>query len=905
MTTRSLSPSDKQSYSAGVESGFEDSSYVADTFICLPPIDCGDTNTRGNLSGDLDNFSGTSQQTENAQISTSGPHDVDLGSIMMPEILSSLQDPFFQNAHLALNNSDYRSSLNTPGLGFPATSGSHSSASNVTYSSSSRSPEGVFEDLPDSIYATNSVSPNPAPQGRRERKHPVQLAPDQPLTTHGKPRRRVYVACVQCRSRKIRCDGARPMCHNCGRRTDLGELCSYDPEPKRRGPDRQPGARQWPTTAVASERPPRRRRRNLGSSSTATGEDTEAQVQSTGDAVNQTLDNFSAIFDGTTALPHTGLATVNDEVFLLYKDGHEGIPVIPYNVSAQFQQAQPLGSVNDLQVPNIGYDADDLELSLMSKLTAFSAISCPLIIGNNRLDEELDERIEEANVIGPEPGLQFTRETWWDALLSQYALIHDSTASLTVGLRQAASRRIVMDLRKLFRSLPYWFSFINVPRFFGALLDPSTRNTLQPSLILTALAVATFIQSSESELGLRGRMRALALQEQAQSALEASLNAGWIDCGLVQATLLIGFFEISAHPLHNKERARRRRSPCFRLSPPPRAYCACFIPALGMPEDQWNLFGPDSPQGCSCLSYTMAHACPEAVEYAPLLCWMPAWTDVSESEIRKEECRRLAWSSLMVVASHSSYATSDNAFSPLMDLFIMDPANYALLFPGEHLEQKEGFPTPPSKDSAWALYMRILLLWHSCVRMRLNPSLNDAEKAQFAVTAWLEMDAIEDAMDRHTCGAKLGFMQGREILFNSRMHVSFEFRRYIPQAYAGSGAKLLFYDKKAEDWLNHQAVVASTFSVMVDDLVTRPFLIFWLLSQITRSLTLWSYNTTLAIALDVAKSFLTSAEHLMAIWPCSAQYRRYKILHERLTAACYTAGVPPPATGLTTSPMLW
>ncbi|OBZ70719.1 hypothetical protein A0H81_09501 [Grifola frondosa] len=83
-----------------------------------------------------------------------------------------------------------------------------------------------------------------------------------------------------------------------------------------------------------------------------------------------------------------------------------------------------------------------------------------------------------------------------------------------------------MDLRRLFRSVPYWFSFINVPHLFGALLDRSTRNTLQPSLILSALAVATFIQSSESELGLRGRVRALALQEQAQSALEASLNAG-------------------------------------------------------------------------------------------------------------------------------------------------------------------------------------------------------------------------------------------------------------------------------------------------------------------------------------------------------------------------------------------
>ncbi|OBZ70523.1 hypothetical protein A0H81_09167 [Grifola frondosa] len=324
------------------------------------------------------------------------------------------------------------------------------------------------------------------------------------------------------------------------------ELCSYDLEPKRRGPDRQPGTRQRSTTAVASDRPRRRRRKNLDSSSTATRKKTEAQVQNTGDAVNQTL---SAVFDdisGITAVPHTGLAIINEELFPLYDDGHEGVPVIPYNVSAQFQQAQPLGSVNNLQVPNIGYDADDLELSLMSKLTAFSAISCPLIIGNNRLDEELDERIEEANVIGAEPGLQFTRETWWDALLTQYALIHDGTSSLTVGL------------------------------------------------------LATFFQSSESELGLHGRVRALALQEQAQSALEASLNAGWIDCGLVQASLLLGFFEMSPHSLQSKERTRSALvmldalvhslrlttldadDPRVSVFPPPaRAHCACFVPRAG------------------------------------------------------------------------------------------------------------------------------------------------------------------------------------------------------------------------------------------------------------------------------------------------------------------------------------
>jgi hypothetical protein len=73
---------------------------------------------------------------------------------------------------------------------------------------------------------------------------------------------------------------------------------------------------------------------------------------------------------------------------------------------------------------------------------------------------------------------------------------------------------------------------------------------------------------------------------------------------------------------------------------------------------------------------------------------------------------------------------------------------------------------PRSKDTVWALYMRTMLLWHSCVRMRWDPSQDDAAKAQFAVGAWLEADKIEQALDAHTCGIERAFLfQGREYLF--------------------------------------------------------------------------------------------------------------------------------------------
>lgn len=71
-----------------------------------------------------------------------------------------------------------------------------------------------------------------------------------------------------------------------------------------------------------------------------------------------------------------------------------------------------------------------------------------------------------------------------------------------------------------------------------------------------------------------------------------------------------------------------------------------------------------------------------------------------------------------------------------------------------------------AKETVWALYMRSMLLWHSCVRMRLEPEGDDATKAQFAVGAWLEIDRIEEALSKHTCNIERAFLfQGREFLF--------------------------------------------------------------------------------------------------------------------------------------------
>lgn len=136
--------------------------------------------------------------------------------------------------------------------------------------------------------------------------------------------------------------------------------------------------------------------------------------------------------------------------------------------------------------------------------------------------------------------MQFTRDTWWDALLSTYSShVHPlipGGAALTPGVRDTMSQQITADLRFLFRASNYWFSFFNIPRFFSRLLDPVKRSSLQPSVVLAALAAANFIRSSEQENGAAGRSWALALLQEAQASLESSISARWIDESLVQAS---------------------------------------------------------------------------------------------------------------------------------------------------------------------------------------------------------------------------------------------------------------------------------------------------------------------------------------------------------------------------------
>ncbi|KAL4267571.1 Zn(2)-C6 fungal-type domain-containing protein [Pleurotus pulmonarius] len=743
---------------------------------------------------------------------------------------------------------------------------------------------------------------NPSASTKKRRPKPkIQLAPDQPPTTQGKPRARVYLACLQCRQRKTRCDGAKPICHNCSRRENGGFDCSYDAQPRRRGPDKMPGARQRQQEAEEGlVRRRRRRQETTQQSDSQEPSDTQSHINPEGPSVEL-----------LAAPPEP--PTASQSYFLTHYGPTQSIP---------------------LQLADTGAFAED---TITPPVYPHGFIV--------PLDENGDEVQEEGHTMTSEPSVNFTRKIWWDSLLSLYINPYSPPPLLTNAQREMATAQITADLQSLFHISNYWFYFFHLPTFFGKFCHPTRREQMQPSLLLALLGMSVFFKSSEVENGHEGRCRALRLMDEAQSAMHASYNSGWIDEELVQAAWLQATFEACAHPCHSTVRSSSAMvyldslirslalttvdagdpgTSCFEPGAVPHAVAQ--PPAFNdVPVPPYNtvgnpLFVPsqrsivpvnpfvrhaeaDRVEGCSCNSYTLATRWPASMEHVPLWAYTPAWDESwDEGQIRRESCRRLCWSAMTLAAGFISYMTAHKV-APL-DLFIADPANYAILFNGECYTRAPNSPDPHSpspKDTIWALHDRLYLLWHSCMRARTNTITSNEQKAQFARSAWLEADSLEQALSRHTCNLERAYIyQGREYLFNIRMYVSHEFSRHIPAV--TSGVTTVFNKQKAEEWLKHQAAVAqrvmhglSTVTGHSTNLLSRrPFFVFWFMGQIQRALTLWEADHSLTVALDNCKALLRPIDYLTSIWPCNEQRARYLRLRKRLAAACHSAGHPPP-----------
>ncbi|KAI0330797.1 hypothetical protein GY45DRAFT_1323136 [Cubamyces sp. BRFM 1775] len=749
------------------------------------------------------------------------------------------------------------------------------SGSDASCSRASAELDGKVSQNEDSSYSSESGSSSDTDE-RHPKKTRIALDPSQPtVTAQGQPRARVYVACHECRSRKVRCDGAKPICYNCHRRSPDTTACTYDSVPKRRGQDKAPGTR---VRSAVGQRKHRRGHRAIESSE-----------------------------DGASVLP----STVNKGVQLRWH--YENLPN-----SARIEPEDPVKTFDPSS-----FDPGDVK--------SFELPPPP---------SEEDNQESSQQRISSEPGVEFTRETWWDSLLMLYASEdagHELRAlTLTAQQRSNYTQRIFVDIRSLLRTSVYWASFIHLPRFFETLIDPTRRTSIQPSLILAMLAMGKFVQSSELRLGAKGREQAWKLIDQAHAALQASLMSQWIDVGLIQAAWMLAYYEIQVHPYQTWE---RNRSSFLLLDSLIRMFSLTTLDA-DLPGSRFSLFalqnntapivsspfdvreaadlvsggsasisppdplshrstGAHSDAGCSCAQFTLRQQWPVVLEVAPLWEATTMWpSQFTEGELRKEECRRLVWSSVMLAAGHNSY-TSARFDVEKADLYIKHYDNYALLLPGEALAHAGA---PIAQNNIWSLYLRAMLLWHTGIRMRTEQDLPEMQRAQFAINAWLETEAIEDALNQHVCNleSRMAY-QAREFIFNARMCISFDFQRYL--AHVPSEKNSMLYRTKCETWLRRQMAVSQYLldclhSNPASELGTRSFLIYWFMGHVTRALMLWENDISPVLALEAAKLFAMPLEYLMQLWPSECQREKWQYLRYVLVQACLKTGVPPPSPGL-------
>jgi hypothetical protein len=666
--------------------------------------------------------------------------------------------------------------------------------------------------------------------------------------------RSVVIACRQCRSRKIRCDSARPVCTNCHRRKNM---CEYDVAPKRRGPDKRPGTRRRSCKkrpADGSTPPPPKRKK------TAPSDNRVGAVSSTVDAnlvqVNESMSEKKSVLSVARQGPDINTyQVIPTELHISNSD---------INIKNDLAQICP---------PSTEYDQTPYKLPFSRSL-------------EHNLLRTSTKMVHDKFPPPPSSELESVQRDWW------------AKNSINHPIKEIAA-----SAEYLFSDTGHWLSFLNLEYFLETLYHPEDRYSIRPSLIYSILAMATLMKSSQAEYGADGRSQALLLRDAAQNSLEMSWNSGWHDAMLAETALILTLFEMSVHPEYNPDRIATSLLFLDNIvhhlgltnidssDPDVNRYPQGGVPVV-------NVSGPDDPERrCTCVPVDAMQP-PDMVtswSYPPP--WDSSWTS---NEIRDEECRRICWCAVGLIANYNAQCAAFNRQFP--DFFLSDCSNFTLLFPGEVVDRA----SPPyrsadsqsQKESVWALYCRSMLLWNysNILCEQSDSSEINADNAQ---ECWNESQAIQDSLDMHICNLDTALIYTtREYIYNTRINITQVLRSFqgLPPRNG------ILNRRQAQDWIYYQDQVMKRIRTSIQDitdprgyqLTRRPFQATWFSSQLSVCLTLFHHDHALVAALDLAKSIVIPMDVMNFLWPCSQQQHHCVILREQLIEACTSVGIEPP-----------
>ena len=153
---------------------------------------------------------------------------------------------------------------------------------------------------------------------------------------------------------------------------------------------------------------------------------------------------------------------------------------------------------------------------------------------------------------------------------------------------------------------------------------------------------------------------------------------------------MIEFFEICAHPYHSSQRVlsalvildslvRSMSLSVLDAGDPRTTTFPPGSPPVVPSQQQRDLtIQPPATGTCECAEHSLGRVWPAASNLTPLWLSTPAWSEeATEAEVRKDQCRRLVWSSVMLIAGHTSYNAAHHQMSGL-DLYLVDPSNVSV-----------------------------------------------------------------------------------------------------------------------------------------------------------------------------------------------------------------------------------
>ncbi|WVQ80932.1 hypothetical protein IAT38_003039 [Cryptococcus sp. DSM 104549] len=340
--------------------------------------------------------------------------------------------------------------------------------------------------------------------------------------------------------------------------------------------------------------------------------------------------------------------------------------------------------------------------------------------GHYREDDEAGGEERWSTLVAPvelliPPGdIQAAKDGWWSWILLKFS-----------DDRQVANRMVVDACATFFSDRYIWIDFLQPNLFFQSLFfrgEPGSsvfRLRAAPHILLAILAHVTLLREGQT---LEGQHRAFMFADEALSLISYCMHAGSRDPSLFATCLILTTFESQPHVYHSLDRV----TSIVRL-----------LDGVGMSVYAHHLDVDVRTVSTSLVGYPRIRSIApaysmhgasvgtvfgtqlEAQSEGPL--WNPNWT---QAEMCKEEMRRMCWCASGLLANYTLWRSAQGL--KWDDFEMSHPERFRLLFPGEafHIEigDYEGGKTTP-----WAMYHRVLSLWHFVMYHRPLTPLQHAQ----------------------------------------------------------------------------------------------------------------------------------------------------------------------------------